>query len=349
MPRRLRIEFEGAIYHVMARGNARQKIVRDDADWQRLIEGLEQAVIRYGWELPSYVVMGNHLHLLVKTLRPNLGAGMQSFLSGFAIWSCRRWRRTGHLFQGRYRTEMIEDESYYWTVSRYIHLNPVRSGLVKRPEQWAWSSYPGYRDPRRAQNWVAHDQLLGARQGASGGKNARTAYVRFVEAGIEDPPPPPFRQAVGGWILGSDEFVARLRKLAGATVSKTPIPEARRLASLDPKRILAAVADFYKVEPALLAKRHDPHIARAVAAWLCRRHTEATLAELAEWLGLSRADSVPNLTRRLEAQLKSQPELLDDFAAILRRVTSVAADRGRNVKIPKPPGRKSRSQTKNKR
>jgi putative transposase len=346
MPRRLRIEFEGAIYHVMARGNARQKIVRDDADRQRLIEGLEQAVIRYGWEIPSYVVMGNHLHLLVKTLRPNLGAGMQSFLSGYAIWSGRRWRRTGHLFQGRYRTEMIEDESYYWTVSRYIHLNPVRAGLVKRPEQWAWSSYPGYRDRRRAQNWVAHDQLLGARQGARGGKDARTAYVRFVDAGIEDPPPPPFRQAVGGWILGSEEFVARLRKLAGAIVSKTPIPEARRLASLDPKRIFAAVVDYYEVEPALLAKRHDPHIARAVAAWMCRRHTEATLAELAEWLGLSRADSVPNLTRRVEAQLKSQPELLDDFAEILRRATSVAADHGRIVKTPKAPGRQSRSQTK---
>jgi hypothetical protein len=162
------------------------------------------------------------------------------------------------------------------------------------------------------------------------------------------PTPPPFHQAVGGWILGSEEFVARLRKLAGATVSKTPIPEARRLASLDPKRILAAVADFYEVEPALLAKRHDPHVARAVAAWLCRRHTEATLAELAEWLGLSRADSVPNLTRRLEAQLKSQPELLDDFAEILRRATSVAADHGRIVKTPKAPGRQSRLQTKNK-
>jgi hypothetical protein len=71
--------------------------------------------------------MGNHLHLLVKTLRPNLGAGMQSFLSGYAIWAGRRWRRLGHLFQGRYRAEMIEDESYNWTVSRYIHLNPVRA------------------------------------------------------------------------------------------------------------------------------------------------------------------------------------------------------------------------------
>ena len=94
--------------------------------------------------------MGNHLHLLVKTPRPNLGAGMQSFLSGYAIWAGRRWRRQGHLFQGRYRAEMIEDESYYWTVSRYVHLNPVRAGLVRRPEQWEWSSYPGYRDAQPA-------------------------------------------------------------------------------------------------------------------------------------------------------------------------------------------------------
>jgi putative transposase len=327
MPRRLRIEYEGAIYHVMARGNARQKIVRDDTDRQRLIDGLEQAVIRYGWELPSYVVMDNHLHLLVKTPRANLGAGMQSFLSGYAIWSGRRWRRAGHLFQGRYRAEMIEDESYYWTVSRYLHLNPVRAGLVNRPEQWTWSSYPGYRDPRRAQTWIAREQLLKGRQGDRGGKDSRAAYVRFVEAGLKDPPPPPFREAIGGWILGSDRFVARLRKLAGATPSKTPVAEARRLAGLDPKRILAAVADFYDVDRALLAKRHDPHIARAVAAWLCRRHTEATLSELAEWLGLSRADSVPNLTRRVQTQLTSQPELVNDFAEILQRATNGEADR----------------------
>ncbi len=141
MPRRLRIEFEGAIYYVMARGNARQKIVRDDADRRRLIDGLEHTVVRHGWEMLCYVVMGNHLHLMVKTPRPNLGAGMQSFLSGYAIWAGRRWRRLGHLFQGRYRAEMIEDESYYWTVSRYVHLNPVRAGLVRRPEQWeSWSS-----------------------------------------------------------------------------------------------------------------------------------------------------------------------------------------------------------------
>ena len=324
MPRRLRIEFEGAIYHVMARGNARQKIVRDDADRRRLIDGLEHTVVRHGWELLCYVVMGNHLHLLVKTPRPNLGAGMQSFLSGYAIWAGRRWRRLGHLFQGRYRAEMIEDESYYWTVSRYVHLNPVRAGLVRRPEQWEWSSYPGYRDARRVQAWVAHDVLLAAWQGDQGGRDARGAYVRFVEAGLDDPPPSPFREAFGGWVLGSERFVARLRSHAGPVLSNPPLAEARQLAGLDPKRIFAAVADFYGLDGALLSQRHDPHLARAVAAWLCRRHTEASLRELAEWLGLSRADSVPNLTRRLEARLKTSPELLDDLTEILIRASAPA-------------------------
>ena len=156
-----------AIYHVMARGNARQKIVRDDADRRRLIDGLEQSVVRHGWELLSYVVMGNHLHLMVKTPRPNLGAGMQNFLSGYAIWAGRRWRRLGHLFQGRYRAEMIEDESYYWTVSRYIHLNPVRAGLVKLPEQWEWSRYRGYRDARRRASMGRTRSIAGRTAGRS--------------------------------------------------------------------------------------------------------------------------------------------------------------------------------------
>ena len=164
-----------------------------------------------------------------------------------------------------------------------------------------------------------------------------------------DPPLPPFREAIGGWILGSDGFVARLRKLACATPSNAPVAETRQLARLDPKRVLAAVADFYDVDPAWLATRHDPHMARAVAAWLCRRHTEATLSELAEWLDLSRADSVPNLTRRLQTRLTSQPELLNDFAKILQRATSEEADRRpKMVNNPKAKRRQGRWDTKNK-
>lgn len=320
MPRRLRIEYDGAIYHVMARGNARQDIVHDDEDRHRLVSDLERAVTRSGWELLAFVVMSNHLHLLLKTPRPNLARGMQAFLSAYAQWCGRRRRRAGHLFQGRYKAEMIEDESYYWTVSRYVHLNPVRAGLVERPERWPWSSYSGYADPARRRPWVAHDALLAAWQGEYGGAVPEQAYRRFVEAGLAEPPTSPFREAFGGWVLGSDRFVARLRALAGPVVSDPPVPEALHLSGLDPDFICNAVAEHYGLEPSSLSVRHDAHIARAVAASLCRRHTEASLRELAARLGLSRADSVPNLTRRFEARLRISPELTKDVELITQRL-----------------------------
>ena len=108
MSRHLRIQYADAIYHVMARGNARQDIVGDDADRQRLIDGLEKAVARSGWVLYAFVLMTNHLHLVLKTPRANLSRGMQLLLSSYANWWARRHQAGGHLFQGRFRTELVE-------------------------------------------------------------------------------------------------------------------------------------------------------------------------------------------------------------------------------------------------
>jgi putative transposase len=100
--------------------------------------------------------MSNHFHVVLKTPHPNLARGMQVFLSGYANRWSRRHRFNGHVFQGRFRTELVEDETYLWTVTRYVHLNPVRGRIVENPSAWAWSSYPGY--ARRSQRlaWVAY-------------------------------------------------------------------------------------------------------------------------------------------------------------------------------------------------
>jgi putative transposase len=339
MPRRLRIEYEGAIYHVTARAGGRQKMVRDDLDRRRLIDGLEQTVTRCGWELLAYVIMDTRLHLLLKTPRPNLSAGMHSFLSGYAIRAAQRRRLSGQVFQGRYRTEMIEDQSHYWAVSRYIHLLPVRARRVAKPEQWPWSSYPGYhhRAQRRRQAWVAHDALLAAWQGDPPGKDATSAYTRFVEAGVKEPPASPFREAISGWILGSDRFVAQIRRRSRTVVSRSRTSKASSLAAgLDPDLIFAAVAEFYGLDASSFSRRYEASLPRAVVAWLCRRHTEITLRALAERLGLSRPDSVPNLPRRLEAQLKKSPRLAADLEKIMQNVRARSA--APPPAAPSPPG-----------
>ena len=169
MARRLRIQYSDAIYHVMARGNGRQDIVQDDADRGRLVACLERAVRRSGWSLYAFVFLTNHLHLVLKTPRPNLAKGMQLFLSSYANGWARRHRHGGHLFQGRYRTELVEDETYLWVLTRYVHLNPVRAGLAATPEAWNMVELPRLFPPSRSPG------LGGLRRVACGlGRRVRT-------------------------------------------------------------------------------------------------------------------------------------------------------------------------------
>ena len=208
MARRLRIQYSYAIYHVMARGNGRQDIVQDDADRGRLVACLERAVRRSGWSLYAFVFLTNHLHLVLQTPRPNLAKGMQLFLSSYANGWARRHRHCGHLFQGRYRTELVEDETYLWVLTRYVHLNPVRAGLSATPEAWIWSSCPGYFRRRDRLDWVAYDALLAAWAGEFGRTDPEASYRRFVAAGLTTPPAPRgSRHGMDGSSAVSDSWI----------------------------------------------------------------------------------------------------------------------------------------------
>jgi len=156
----LRIEFEGALYHVMSRSNERRRIVKDDADLARRLDWLRRTVETYRWHLHAFVLMDNHDHLYVETPAANLSAGMQHLNGSYTSYYNRRHGRIGHLFQGRYKAHLIESEGHYCEVSRYIHLNPVRAGLADRPEDWPWGSYRGYHWAAWRQPWVTYERVL---------------------------------------------------------------------------------------------------------------------------------------------------------------------------------------------
>jgi len=180
MARPHRVAFENAIYHVTTRGVRRLVVFRDDVDRRRFVRTLALVVGRFGWELLSYVLMDNHVHLFVRTPRANISKGMQRLLSGYALWWTKRHGEPGHLFQGRFHSSLVEGESYFWTVSRYVHLNPVRAGIVSRPEDWQWSSFAGFVDARRRVSWIAYEAVWAAWEGAFGGSDpggpTRTSY-----------------------------------------------------------------------------------------------------------------------------------------------------------------------------
>jgi putative transposase len=322
MSRPLRVEYPGAIYHAMCRGNARQRIFHDEADHQRLVDGLAVTVSRFGWELFSFVLMPNHFHLFLRTPQANLSRGMQYLASGYANWFAKRHRCPGHLLQGRFKSQLVEDESYFWSVSRYIHLNPVRgkSPLVSHPREWHWSSYRGYAFRRARVDWVAYDFLYAAWQGDVGGRDPEVAYRRYVERGLTLPPQNPFRSAAHGWLLGSAEFVDKIRAKVGHSRHNDQRPAARRLSAVDLVRIQSAVAAHYGVDPQTFRNRRDRSVSRDVAAWLSRQLTSCTLRELAAVFGLGHADSVRNLTRRVDRALLDSGKLRRDIAAIRQQL-----------------------------
>ena len=319
MARPLRIEFEGALYHVMSRGNERRRIVRDDADRTRRLDWLRRTVETYGWRLHAFVLMDNHDHLYVETPEANLSAGVQHLNGSYTSYFNRRHRRSGHLFQGRYKAQLIENEGHFWEVSRYIHLNPVRAGLVDRPQDWPWSSYRGYHHARRQLPCVTYERVL--REFGHGAEQARREYRRFVAAGVVATPRSPWKDAAGGLIVGGEEFVEKIGAMLARRKADSALPELETLRarpSLD--RIITAVAGAFETDSANWStgrRVDDP--SRAVAAFLARRRFGYRAAEVAEALGYTSHGGVVTAVRRIES---AKPTLRRQVQQLEKRLTN---------------------------
>ncbi len=173
MPRPLRLEAEGAIYHVIARGNERKLIFRDDDDRREYLDRLIRCRERFGLGVLAYCLMGNHLHLAVERGATKLSRVMLALQSAYTQWFNRRHDRVGHLFQGRYKAFVIEKDRYLLALVRYIHRNPVEAGLARRPQDYPWSSDRYYRRGQ-APEWLDVDDVLPLL-----GQSRRVAVARY--------------------------------------------------------------------------------------------------------------------------------------------------------------------------
>jgi putative transposase len=202
--RPLRIEFQGALYHVTSRGNDRRVIFSDDADPLLFLGTLGSAVENYSWLCHAYCLMPNHYHLLIETREPTLSRGMRQLNGVFAQAHNRRQGRSGHLFQGRFHAVLIEKEAHLLEVARYVVLNPCRANLCVAPEEWLWSSYRPTAGLDRSPPFLATDWLL--KQFGRDRARARQRYREFVAAPL---PSDPWTRLRGQIFLGSDEFIRK--------------------------------------------------------------------------------------------------------------------------------------------
>jgi REP element-mobilizing transposase RayT len=299
MPRKPRVQFPGAIYHIVTRGDGRRELFHDEEHYDRLTRGLADEVKRSAWKILAFCWMPNHIHLLLTTPEPNLSAGMQHWLSGYANWYAKRNHRTGHLFQGRYKAFLVEDDSYYWTLSRYIHLNPCvgTRSLADKPDSWRHSTFRGYaRRPDRL-DFVDYESLLAAWTGEYGGRNAAISYRRFVAQGLDDPPPNPLESALDRWVIGSKAFLKRMVKLAEKQDPTRQGRLIRRTHAYSVDEVMKLVAAEYQVDSKEYIGFRRTAPGRELAALVCRRFTSTTLAQLSQAFGLGHPDSAANLVR----------------------------------------------------
>ena len=224
MARPLRLEFEGALYHVIARGNAREAIFLDDEDREAFLANLGRVAERFDWRLWAWCLMGNHYHLLVETLRPTLSRGMREVNGVYTQAFNRRRGRVGHVLQGRYQAVLVDQDSYLLELSRYVVLNPVRAGMVGAAGAWSWSSYAAMMGKAPAPDWLAVDETLRLFHGERG--PARRAYARFVAEGVHAPEP---SEAIERQVLlGSEAFVERMVAQAAKRPPSKEVPRRAR-------------------------------------------------------------------------------------------------------------------------
>ena len=219
MARPLRVEFAGALYHVTARGNERRAIFRDDDDRQRFLATLEEACAEYGLRLHAFCLMPNHYHLLVETPRANLSRGIGWLQTTYTIRFNRRHRRSGHLFQGRFKAHVIDAEDYARQLVCYVHLNPVRprdkNAIVPADrravlDQWRWSSHLAYLGRVPAPAWLCTDWLafFGRTR-----QQARRNYQNLMGEAFGRPVESPWEQLRGGLALGNAGLQKRVDSL----------------------------------------------------------------------------------------------------------------------------------------
>ena len=206
MARPLRIQFEGAVYHVTSRGNARQDIFLDDEDRGIFLATVEEVIERFAWICHAYCLMSNHYHLLIETPSPNLARGMQLLNGVYTQRFNRQHERFGHVLQGRYKAILVERESHLLELARYVVLNPVRAKMVRSARDWPWSSYRATAGQIGVPTFLQVDWILA--QFDAKRSRATNAYKHFVRQG----------RGVGVWdalragsLLGSEEFVESMR------------------------------------------------------------------------------------------------------------------------------------------
>lgn len=313
MARRRRFHFPEATYHVMLRGNDGQPIFFSDRDRSRMCLLIQQGVERFGHTIHAYCFMSNHIHLALQVGEVSLSRIIQHLAFRYAQYINRHQDRDGHLFQGRFKSILVDESRYLRQLVRYIHLNPVRAGLVTYPEKYLWSSHRKYLNLDTI-TWLTTDKVLNCFSKDS--KEAVSNYDKYLNNGIVVEEELNFKSGFQNGILGDQEFIDEIER-------KTLISKGHKLTI---PQLASRVCDHYCINELDLRtsnKSPRPVQARALISLLVRDKSEFSLEELAQFLGRD-ASGLSKLATRLEMRSLTSDTISSSIKELQSWINSTA-------------------------
>ncbi len=275
MARTMRFHRPGAFYHVMLRGNDGQKIFFCDADRCKMSLLIHEGVERYGHRIHAFCFMNNHIHLLVQVGKTPLSKIIHNLSFRYCQWINKKQKKIGHLFQGRFKAILLQEEAYFLRLLRYIHLNPVRAKLVRRPEQYSWSGHNVYLGQKEV-IWTT--TVTGLSKFASTREEARIRYIAYMKADESENELDELRRGFKqGHILGDDDFLKKTHDQFEMTQEH----------SISIRDCIEAVLQVFGINEKLLTssvRSRQPSLARAAVAMLANEEAKITLEDVAKVL-----------------------------------------------------------------
>ena len=319
MARPLRIEYEGAFYHITARGNERRKIYFGKADYEKFTSYLRDAQDKYGYLLHCYVLTGNHYHLLIETPQGNMSKLMHFINSSYTTSINRKRKRSGHLFQGRYKAILVDRDSYLLELSRYLHLNPVRANIVAKPEDYPYSSYRSYIS-KSNETLVSHELIL--EMVSANKRNAPKHYKDFVENASTKELENPLTKVYAGAILGGPAFIKQaLGRFQDEVLHREEISHRTQLqARCTAEDVIKVICSCFKLSRDQMI---DTREHRNTALYLMKKLTPLPNRQIGALLGGLSSAGVAKTYQRFSAKItkeRSKRKRVEAIGAQLSRV-----------------------------
>ncbi len=300
MSRPLRLSFENAVYHITARGNRREPIFYDDDDRNNFLGKINETCLKYSFFCFAYCLMDTHYHLFLRTLLPNISDGMHYLNTAYANWFKARHKIVGVVFQGRYKSLLVDEHSYSINLSAYIHLTPFRAGITADIRAYPWSSYRGYVDGEntsvRLDTGLVLDQLDNDRE------TARIKYEAYVLENLmmENP----LKKSFARFAYGGEEFIRSIKDRAGDIGNLREIPEARALTANTAEDIINQVMAQFSVTREELFSKKRGNFLRHMTLFLLKKFTPMSLREIGELFHMDYA-AVSQACKRYEEKLST--------------------------------------------